>query len=336
MAHPTYEAEYFLGPDGQDLVFHVSNYNHIALGIVPGAINEANRWYHVAATWSGDSYTVYVDGVARESGTCTPQTTYSNTVDVQIGRHGTWSWVYFQGIIDEAKIYNYARTAEEIWNDYVTPLSASISPLSTSINVGDSVAFTSTVGGGTAPYSYQWYLNDNPVSGATLNTWTFTPATTGSYTVHLNVTDNLGNIVKSNEASVAVAAQLTASISPMSASVLVGQPVAFTSTVSGGYAPYSYQWYLNGNPVSGATSVSWTFTPTTSGIYYVYLKVTDAIGNTTQSETARIMVTSVPVGGYSVSLTRYSTAMPSSVCLALLIMLSVVFTTVRRKTRRKK
>jgi hypothetical protein len=121
MAHPTYEAEYFLGPDGQNLVFHVSNYNHIAIGIVPGAINEANRWYHVAATWSGDSYTVYVDGIARESDTCTPQTTYSNTVDVQIGRHGTWSWVYFQGIIDEVKIYNYARTAEEIWNDYANP-----------------------------------------------------------------------------------------------------------------------------------------------------------------------------------------------------------------------
>ncbi|MGB9778733.1 MAG: NosD domain-containing protein [Candidatus Bathyarchaeales archaeon] len=85
--------------------------------------------------------------------------------------------------------------------------------------------------------------------------------------------------------------QSTVSISPLSASILVGQSVTFTSTVSGGYAPYTYQWYLNDAPVSGATSETWTFTPTTSGIYYVYLKVTDAKGSTIQSETARITVT---------------------------------------------
>jgi len=125
------------------------------------------------------------------------------------------------------------------------------------------------------------------------------------------------------------------SISPLSASILVGQSVTFTSAVSGGYVPYSYQWYLGGNPVSGATSNSWTFTLTTSGVYYVYLKVTDTLGNITQSETA-CMTTSLPVGGYSVSLTVHNTPMPSSVYLALLIMLSAVFTTVRRKTCRKK
>jgi len=118
IAHPTYDAEYYLGLYGQDLAFHVSNYNYIAHDTVSGAINEADRWYHVAATWSGDSYTIYVDGVPRKSGTCTPQTTFSNTVDLQIGRHGSWSWVYFHGVIDEVMIYNYARTAEEIWNDF--------------------------------------------------------------------------------------------------------------------------------------------------------------------------------------------------------------------------
>jgi len=40
----------------------------------------------------------------------------------------------------------------------------------------------------------------------------------------------------------------------MSASIVVGQSVAFTSTVSGGYPPYNYQWYLNDVAVSGATS----------------------------------------------------------------------------------
>jgi hypothetical protein len=131
---------------------------------------------------------------------------------------------------------------------------------------------------------------------------------------------------------------LSVSIDPPSASINVGNSVTFTSTVSGGTPPYSYQWYLNDNPVSGATSSSWTFSPTASGIFYICLKVTDSlqpVGNAAQSGTARIVVTSVPVGGYSVSLTRYSTAMPSSVYFALLIMLSVVLTAVRRNTCKK-
>ena len=120
VANPTPGDEYTLALADSDttLGFHVSNYNFIAVGNVYNAITEDNRWYHVAATWSGSEYLVYVDGIARLSGTCTPQATHSNTVDVQIGRHGSFSWTYFHGVIDEVKIYDYSRTSEEILNDY--------------------------------------------------------------------------------------------------------------------------------------------------------------------------------------------------------------------------
>jgi PKD repeat protein len=128
---------------------------------------------------------------------------------------------------------------------------------------------------------------------------------------------------------------LSVSISPLSASILVGQPVTFTSTVSGGYPPYSYQWYLNGVPVSGATSNTWTFTPTTSGIYYVHLKVTDAKGNTAQSETARITAATVPVGGYSFPIQVQTKTEPIIPYIALIAILTAVFTKLRPKTKRK-
>ena len=60
----------------------------------------------------------------------------------------------------------------------------------------------------------------------------------------------------------------------------------FTSSVSGGSAPYSYQWYLNDAPVTGAHDVSWTFTPTQAGTYQVYLRVTDALNHVGQSNIA--------------------------------------------------
>jgi len=129
---------------------------------------------------------------------------------------------------------------------------------------------------------------------------------------------------------------LTVSISPMSMAVIVGEPVTFTSTVSGGYTPYTYQWYLNGNPVAGATSEAWTFTPTESGIFYVYLKVTDAKGNTAPSDTARVTVAAVPVGGYSIPINApTTTTKPITSYIALLTILTAIFTTIKRKTKRK-
>lgn len=129
---------------------------------------------------------------------------------------------------------------------------------------------------------------------------------------------------------------LSVSISPLDSSISLSQSVSFASVVEGGIAPYTYQWYLNGNSVSGATSNTWTFTPSTTGVYYVYLRVTDSSNTTAQSETARIMVFSVPVGGYSVSPYRHATSNPLAINLALVIGVAIFFTMVRRKTTRRR
>lgn len=68
-------------------------------------------------------------------------------------------------------------------------LNVSISLPSTSMSVGQSVTLSSMASGGRTPYSYQWYLNSSPVAGATSATWTFTPASSGTYSVHLRVSD---------------------------------------------------------------------------------------------------------------------------------------------------
>jgi len=129
---------------------------------------------------------------------------------------------------------------------------------------------------------------------------------------------------------------LSVSISPLSASLVLGQSVTFTSTVSGGVTPYGYQWYVNSALVPSATSASWTFTPSTSGIYYVYLKVTDASSNASQSETARIVVVTVPVGGYSIAIGPQTKAEPVLPYIALIAALTAVFTKLRPKTKRKR
>jgi PKD repeat protein len=182
--------------------------------------------------------------------------------------------------------------------------------------------------------SYEWDFGDGSRASGKIVTHRY--ATIGTFTVTLNVTDSEGlwDIEQKQIQVKAPPPPLTVTISPMSASILVGQSVTFTSTVSGGYPPYTYQWFLNGNPVSGATSNTWTFMPTTSGIFYVYLKVTDARGNTAQSYAGRVVVSTVPVGGYSIPLqlsTKTDTVIPYTL---LVTVLTTTFIAVKRKYKK--
>jgi PKD repeat protein len=97
-----------------------------------------------------------------------------------------------------------------------------------------------------------------------------------------------------------------------------------------------YSWdFGDGNKTDTITPIIY-HAFSSSGIYYPTLTV-NASGATpeTDSITKRVLIISTPVGGYSVSMTQHNMSMPSSVYLALLIMLSAVLTTVRRKKRKE-
>jgi hypothetical protein len=85
---------------------------------------------------------------------------------------------------------------------------------------------------------------------------------------------------------------LSVSISPSLIVMDVGQSTIFTSNVSGGTNPYSYQWYLNGTLVSGATGPTHTFAPSANGSVSVYLMVNDSatIPASAMSDTATVLV----------------------------------------------
>jgi hypothetical protein len=95
------------------------------------------------------------------------------------------------------------------------------------------------------------------------------------------------------------------SIAPLYASIDLGECVEFTSNVAGDVTPSEYQWFLNDTAFEGATSSSWSFTPSTIGTYNVYLivyvAVNNSTGNESQSEawsqTARVMAGSQSLTG---------------------------------------
>jgi hypothetical protein len=160
------------------------------------------------------------------------------------------------------------------------------------------------VGGTTdpAPGTYSYTANSSvqvtaiPNADYAFDHWELDTINVGSANAYTVLMDN-NHTLKAVFAYSPPPPSLSASISRLSASILVGQSVTFTSTVSGGYSPYSYQWYLNGNPVAGATSNTWTFTPTSSGIYYVYLKVTDNVGNVENTHCFNVTVVGPDING---------------------------------------
>jgi hypothetical protein len=248
--------------------------------------NTALKTYYVCSNeplWANHPYVAlkYTDG------------TYTHMQATQTGTN-TWSITPTGGTLQSIGFAASDLSGNPgVWVD--TPMTAAISPTSVEMDVEQSRQFSSSVLGGNAPYSYQWYLNGSPVPGATGSAWTFTPSTGGQYSVYVSVTDNQNMLVSSNTATINIHAQLNATISPPSVNMTVNATQQFTSIVTGGLTPYTYRWYYsNGTTIPGATASTLAYKANLTGTYKIYLNVTDKLNFLTQSNLATINVNSQP------------------------------------------
>jgi hypothetical protein len=197
-----------------------------------------------------------------------------------------------------------------------------------------------TTSGGTTnplPGSYNYSSGSTvqvtavPNSGYVLSRWEFDGANVSSTINPVTITMNMSHTIKAVFSLAPPGPSV--SIDPLISSIPLGPSVVFTSTVSGGTAPFSYQWFVDGYPVMGATASSWTFTPPTYGIYYVNLKVTDANNNSAYSILAQVIVAQPAVGGYSVPLTKQVSLAHVAAYTALVSLFGAVL--IARKRKRK-
>ena len=72
---------------------------------------ESNRWYHVAVTFDGTEVILYLNGKYENSATGSPAGTSGN---VFIGQFVLGGDYYFNGTIDEVRIYERALSASEV------------------------------------------------------------------------------------------------------------------------------------------------------------------------------------------------------------------------------
>jgi len=77
-------------------------------------------WYHTVVTYKSDgSYATYLNGEVRTSGTVLyPGSIVSTDTDLGIGSFGAGNWLWWNGSIDEVRIYDRALGVEEIKAHY--------------------------------------------------------------------------------------------------------------------------------------------------------------------------------------------------------------------------
>ncbi|MEQ8423157.1 MAG: LamG-like jellyroll fold domain-containing protein, partial [Cyclobacteriaceae bacterium] len=89
------------------------------------AILTNNNWYHVAFVREGDQAKIYVDGVEQASTTGLATELIQSPDNMTIGRQIGGSPFYFNGLIDEVRFWNFARSAPQILSDLQIPVSGS-------------------------------------------------------------------------------------------------------------------------------------------------------------------------------------------------------------------
>ncbi len=154
----------------------------------------------------------------------------------------------------------------------------------TSFCPGGNVTLTETSGTGTL---YQWYSGTSPITGATTNTYTASPAATTTYSVL--VTSSAGCT-----AGVAVTVTVLANPVPVitpggPTTFCLGGSVTLTETSGTGTA---YQWYSGTTLITGATTNTYTAAPASTTTYSVLVT---SSGGCTGSASVTITVVTNPI-----------------------------------------
>jgi hypothetical protein len=77
-------------------------------------------WTHVALTWDGATARLYVNGVQAASRALAGPIAAGNQ-PLRIGGGASFAGEFFEGRIDEVRLYNRALTAAEILSSLITP-----------------------------------------------------------------------------------------------------------------------------------------------------------------------------------------------------------------------
>jgi hypothetical protein len=201
----------------------------------------------------------------------------------------------FRGTIDEVAVFDRALTADEIMQLYAA---AEVPPIilvqpqapPPPVYEGTSVSLSVQCDASASPLNYQWTKDGVPVPGQTAPELVLSNVAisdSGNYAVVINNT--FGAVTSSIVALTVVSGPPVIVKPPESVSRYAGARTTFTVSAVGS-APLSYQWNLNGTPITGATSAIYALTeiaPGDAGTYTVV--VSNPYGSANVSATLTVL-----------------------------------------------
>lgn len=103
--------------DGANIIFTLSDGSNIyQCSYYSGSSITGNGWHHIAATYDKKDLIIYVDGKLKNTETIGPITIDTPKTDVYIGGKPTGN--YFNGKLDEVRLWKRALNLDEISNSY--------------------------------------------------------------------------------------------------------------------------------------------------------------------------------------------------------------------------
>ena len=240
-----------------------------------------NTWSHLAETFDGTTLRLYVNGVQVGSATVSGSL-LTSTNPLEIGGDHLYGQ-YFQGLIDEVRVYNVPLTPTQIQADMTLPIGTAAPQVSLSQNTADFGpqavgAMTAPIGVvlsnfGSAPLTIgsigisgtnaaDFGQTNNcgaglQAGGSCTISVAFAPSTTGSRTATLTIQDNAPGAPHSVALS---GTGVNVLVTPAVATLTPGRTQQFAATGGG---TTTYIWSVDG--LTGGTTASGTISST--GLY---------------------------------------------------------------------
>lgn len=176
--------QFLLRRDNNNYAFWISgNPGVFKVAIATNAV-AINTWQHVAGVWNGSDLKIYVNGILMATTTGVTESSFaatSNTVMIGNNQAGTGA-ERFTGSIDEIRIWNFARTVEQINGSKNCELQGSQSGLIAyyNFNQGIDAVNNTTVTTLNAVTGPNGTLTNFTLTGSTSNWLAGSPVTTGS------------------------------------------------------------------------------------------------------------------------------------------------------------